>query len=187
MSVPPFWPEKATEWIALVGGSLGGILGTLGFVMSILNYRRDRADVQLDFKSGMKIRIDPPNTYLVLSVWNRGRREVQIARADANFYTGDGGTLMSSVAQGPANLSEKSPEVSYLAREGEFPLDSVWFFSVADGARREYRRYVHIFPKRWFLALKNSPARLRLAHENRVRRRKRLDEPTLIVGGEKRS
>jgi hypothetical protein len=46
MLVPSFWPEKATEWVALIGGSLGGLLGTSAFVLSTLNYRRDRVRLQ---------------------------------------------------------------------------------------------------------------------------------------------
>ena len=38
MISPTFWPTKATEWIALVGG----VLGTFAFVLSVLDYRRDR-------------------------------------------------------------------------------------------------------------------------------------------------
>src|SRR5947209_5165027 len=94
MPVPSFWPEKATEWVALIGGSLGGLLGTSAFILSVLNYRRDRANLQFvsrqetyypDDESEMdadKIYI-PDKIILKLRVTNMGRRPIRVESAGA--------------------------------------------------------------------------------------------------------
>src|SRR5437870_358688 len=127
---PPFWPEKATEWVALIGGSFGGVFGSLAFIISILNYRRDRAKITLNFRARVKVKgpgYDPDALYHVLQVINEGRRDVQIARVDGNYYKGDGFMFTDPIVRGAAVLSEKSPEAVFFVKDQGFDLKDVWY------------------------------------------------------------
>ncbi len=187
MPIPPptpFWPEKATEWVALIGGALGGVFGITAFIFSLLNYRRDRAKIALVFRARVKVSApgyDPNALYHVLQVINEGRREVQIARIDGNFYKGDGFMFTDPVVRGAAVLSEKSPEATFFVKDEGFNLADVWYFSAYDGARREYRLKIHSFPTRWKKALAAWPARIRLRRELRARAKKKLDSYEVIA------
>lgn len=186
MPVPasPFWPQKAHEWVALVGGGAGALLGISSFVVSLLNYRRDRAKIALVFRARVKVSAagyDPNALYHVLQVINEGRRDVQIARIDGNFYKGDGFMFTDPVVRGAAVLSEKSPEATFFVEDGGFNLADIWYFSAYDGARREYRLKIHRFPTRWNRALAAWPARMRLRRELRESARKKLDSYEVIT------
>jgi hypothetical protein len=182
--LPTFWPEKATEWVALIGGTVGGVLGSFGFILSILNYRRDRAKIRLRFRPHMHVTApgyEPNQNYLVLQIFNEGRREVQISRADGNYYRGDGFTFTDPIVRGAPVLSEKSPEATFFLKEDSFNLQDIWYFSVAAPVR-ESRVYVDRVPKRWWRALQMWPTRLRLRREIRARRAKRLETDEVLVG-----
>jgi hypothetical protein len=181
MPIPPhspFWPEKATEWLSLIGGLVGGIFGPGAFILSILNYRRDQAKIRLRIRPRMRVRAsgyDPNTDHLLLIVVNEGRRPVQIAHAAAQYYRGDGFTFADTFVRGaPPVLSEESPETTIIARQ-EFNLDDIWYFYVAAPVR-EYRTYVHPIPKRWWRALRAWRQRIRLRQEVCDRRRKQLEK-----------
>lgn len=177
---PPFWPEKATEWVALIGGTLGGVLGTFGFILSILNYRRDRAKIRLHLRPHMRVNApgyDPNANHLILRVINEGRRSVQIAHGAARYYHGDHFTFAHTLVRGSPVLSEESPETTLIAKE-DFVLDDIWYFYVA-APLREYRIYVHPIPKRWWRAIRTWPQRIR--HDRQVRERRNNRESYEVI------
>jgi len=173
---PPFWPEKATEWVALVGGTLGGVLGTFAFVLSILNYRRDRPKIRLRLKPHMRLAGDPIGDYLVLLVANEGRREVQATHAIGQYYNGDAFTFPDLT--GPV-LSEKSPNATFVVKEDSLSPD-LWYVYVAAPVR-EYRVYVDPLPKRWWRALRAWPERVRKRRDLRERRKNRLSSEIIAL------
>lgn len=173
---PSFWPEKATEWVALVGGTLGGVLGTSAFVLSILNYRRDRAKIRLRLKPHMRVAGDQIGDHLVLLVANEGRREIQIPHAIGQYYNGDAFTFPD--LSGPV-LSEKSPNATFIVKE-DFNVADLWYVYVAAPVR-EYRVYVDRIPKRWWRALRTWPERIRKRRDLRERRKKRLSPEVIAL------
>lgn len=159
MPVPSFWPEKATEWVALIGGALGGLLGTSAFVLSILNYRRDRAKLAFfasqetyypeeeSEEDADKIYI-PDKIILKLRVTNLGRRPVRIDSAWALLY---GMPVLLSLeregrkADGPGTvLTESEPTAIYVSCPLELEqldINGIVRFEVWDSAYRTHRHY----------------------------------------------
>lgn len=181
---PPFWPEKATEWVALIGGALGGVLGTLAFLISIFNYRRDTAKLRVKF-SGRKPYLiptppyDPQTEYYFIRVVNYGRRPVQILRADGHFYRGGGFHIVGSSG---SVLSEQSPETVIPFEAAGVDLDAIWYFSVQSGGDRETRCYVASRWERFRKALHHWPDRRKLRAELKARD----EEPRVVISGIKK-
>jgi len=159
MSVPAFWPERATEWVALIGGSLGGLLGTSAFILSILNYRRDRAKLQFVAKQEIyypedeseldadKIYI-PDKIILKLRVTNMGRRPIRIESAGALLYGMPVLLLLQPETKDSDSagivLTESEPTAIYVSgplRPEDLTIDSIVRFEVCDSAYREHRHY----------------------------------------------
>lgn len=159
MLVPSFWPEKATEWIALIGGSLGALLGTSAFVVSILNYRRDRARLQFaaqqetyypddeDEIDTDKIYI-PDKVILKLRVTNMGRRPIRIESAWALLY---GIPVLLALEPTKKNtdpagivLTESEPTAIYAScplNPDQLTINDIVRFEVCDSAYRTHRHY----------------------------------------------
>lgn len=164
MPVPSFWPEKATEWVALIGGVFGGVLGTLAFIMAILNYRRDRAKlafyaqqlepepiVPLDFDETQDYDsiVFPDNVIFKLRVTNLGRRPIRIEEAWAVLNGPRPALLLQLEAgenkEGPPGiaLTESEPSATYVTRGyiRGFSLNDFVRFEIYDSAFREHRYY----------------------------------------------
>jgi hypothetical protein len=159
MLVPSFWPEKATEWIALIGGSFGALLGTSAFVLSVLNYSRDRARLQFVAKEETyypedeseidadKIYI-PDKVILKLRVTNLGRRPIRIDSAWALLH---GLPLLLALEPkkkdaDPAGivLTESEPTAIYVScplDPDQLTIDGIVRFEVCDSAYRTHRHY----------------------------------------------
>src|SRR5438477_3686554 len=139
-----FWPTKAHEWVALITGVVGGLTGLASLIISLLNYRRDRPKLKVSTAFDRVVighpGYDPKKRYVMITVTNTGRREVQINRADALFYEGDGAYIVGS---GGSVLSEKNPETVILAERENLDLSRLWYFSVMTGAGSEVRAYIH--------------------------------------------
>ena len=178
---PPFWPEKATEWIALVGGAIGGLLAPFAFIISILNYRRDVAKLRVKF-SGRKPYLvaippyDPNVEYYFIRAVNYGRRPVQILRADGHFYRGGGFHIAGSSG---SVLSEQNPETVIPFEAAGVDLDSIWYFSVTSGGDHETRCYVSSRWTRFRKALQHWPDRRKL----RAKLQARDKEPRVVLSG----
>ncbi len=145
----PWWPQKAHEWVAIIGGSVGAITGIGSLVIALLNYRRDRPRIRVSFGLNSKVighpAYDPAKDYIVVRIVNHGRREVQINRVDALLYEGGGYLIRDS---GGSVLSEANPETVVLVERTKLDLREVSCFRVLTGADQEYRCYVHNLPKR---------------------------------------
>jgi hypothetical protein len=176
ISPPPFWPEKATEWIALIGGSLGGLLGTAGFILSILNYRRDRAKVRLALRTHMRVKnspdFDPNADHLILTATNAGRRDIQLSHAGAEYYRGGGISFPDHLLYGAPVLSEKAPSYDYILKQ-DFDLSEIRYFSVGT-PQGEHRLYLDPIPKHWWRALRTWPRRRRHRRDTDKRRKEQL-------------
>lgn len=178
MSISSFWPEKATEWVAV----MGGLLGISAFVLSILSYGRDRASLlfvvsqetyypeQADEDDDGKIYI-PDTVRWKLRVTNLGRRPIRIESAAALLYglplllvlepekkdTGASGTV----------LTESEPTVIYLScplKPDQLCIEDVVRFEVCDSA---YRTHRHYHRNRLLTLLRQVRSRLRVRSQNR--------------------
>jgi hypothetical protein len=164
MPLPSFWPEKATEWIALIGGALGGLLGTLAFVLSVLNYRRDRAKLafaaeqlepepilppDFDTTQGYDKIVFPDNVIFKLRVTNLGRRPIRIEEAWA-ILSGPRPAMFLKVQRGEKEdgptgvvLTESDRSVICVTTgyiKG-FSLKDIIRFEVYDSGFRQHRYY----------------------------------------------
>jgi hypothetical protein len=170
MPVPSFWPEKATEWVALIGGAFGGLLGTLAFLLSVLNYRRDRSKLGFSAEQETPEPIYPPdlnpfepittleayknivfpdNVIFKLRVTNLGRRPIRIEevwgilggpRPDLQFKLQTETTESDSPG---IVLTESEPTAIYKS-DGYikgFGIKDIIRFAVYDSAYREHRYY----------------------------------------------
>lgn len=159
MPVPAFWPEKATEWVALIGGALGALLGTSALVVSILNYRRDRSKLkfvanQETYYPEDESELDADEIYipdkiiLKLRVTNMGRRPIRIESAGALLY-GTPVLLMLTPEKkdsDPAGivLTESEPSAIYTSgplKPEDLTIEHIERFEVCDSAYREHRHY----------------------------------------------
>lgn len=70
------WPEKADEWVALIGGIVGTLLGLSSVLLTLLNYRRDNARLRLVAGDDMG---EHAHRRLYLSITNIGRRPIHIS------------------------------------------------------------------------------------------------------------
>lgn len=157
MPVPQFWPEKATEWVALIGGSLGGLLGTAAFVLSVLNYRRDRARLhffakQETYYPDKETEQDaagiytPDSVIFKLRVTNFGRRPIRIESAWALLH---GVPLLLALEPEKKDaagivLTESEPTAIYMScplKPERLIIEDVVRFEVCDSAYRTYRYY----------------------------------------------
>lgn len=159
MSVPPFWPEKATEWVALIGGVMGGLLGTAAFALSLLNYRRDRAN--LKFVVTQETHYPPPEPdkfsipdgiFFQLRITNVGRRPIRIESVYALLHNRPefGPVLVSLEPEnreadaGSVVLTESDPTVAYVSgpiEEDELSIRDIVRFEILDSAYRLYYHY----------------------------------------------
>ena len=174
MPILSFWPEKATEWVAL----LGGLLGISGFVLSILNYRRDRAKLQFvpsqetyypDEDTG-EIYI-PDKVILKLRVTNMGRRPIRIESAGALLY---GMPLLlvlepekKDTGARSSVLTESEPTVIYVScpvKPDQLCIEDVVRFEVCDSA---YRTHRHYHRNRLLTLVRQVRSRLHVRSQNR--------------------
>jgi hypothetical protein len=178
MPILSFWPEKATEWVAL----MGGLLGISGFVLSILNYRRDRArlrftasqetyypDQESEEDAG-KIYI-PDTVILKLRVTNLGRRPIRIESAGALLY---GMPLLlvlepekKDIGATGSVLTESEPTLIYVScplKPDQLCIEDVVRFEVCDSA---YRTHRHYHRNRLLTLVRQVRSRLRVRSQNR--------------------
>jgi hypothetical protein len=162
------WPDNVKDWVSLIGGILGGVLGTSAFVLSIYNYRRDR--MKLHFSASMEGSVR--TSFVALRVTNIGRRPAYFTQAWIIWLDGD----QPSAIWFDQKVDEPTPVV--LAEQGvlelraEVPdsitLRDVLYFGLYDNAYREYRYYPR---NRWFSSLHSRIIRFRQEHQWRRSRR----------------
>ena len=175
MPTPPFWPEKATEWVSL----FGGLLGTAAFVLSILNYRRDRAKIRLRLKTHMRVnspQFDPNADHLILLATNAGRRDIQLTTAGAEYYRGGGFSFPDHILYGAPVLSEKAPEYTFILKQ-EFDLSEIRYFAVGT-PQGERRLYLDSFPRRWWRTFRTWPSRRRHRRDQEKTKSSRTASPS---------
>ncbi|HEX7680251.1 MAG TPA: hypothetical protein VF713_19120 [Thermoanaerobaculia bacterium] len=139
MPIPPpptFWPTKATEWVALIGG----VLGTFAFTLSLFNYRRDRARLHFAAYDDSDDQWVKRKT-IYLAVSNIGRRPIRIVLPW--IYWRDG-----------SNWPMRETEPIVLAEQGHITfeltqdrlVDEVLAFSVRDSAGKDHWHYPRFRP-----------------------------------------
>jgi hypothetical protein len=176
--ITSFWPEKATEWIALIGG---GAVGPLAFAISILGYRRDRAVLMFAaseeeyFDTGEPETLDASiyddKTVFRLQVTNRGRRPVRIQSVGLRLYDLPVVLLLNPERKSDDSmgilLTESGASASYVTEPfkiGEATLRDFMRFEICDSAYREYHHY-----HRGYLRTQFARHRMRLQERERYR------------------
>ena len=83
-SMPAPTPASTPDWVAVlsaVAAIVGMVLGTVGFVMSLINYLRDRPKVKVLLKWDMALVGNPSKQMGIVRVTNVGRRPIYISVA----------------------------------------------------------------------------------------------------------
>jgi hypothetical protein len=133
---PTFWPTKATEWVALVGG----VLGTFAFTLSLFNYRRDRARLHFhgyDDSNDQRI----PRRTIYLYVTNIGRRPIEVSAPWIYWRDGHNWPMRETK---PIILTEQGHTTFELTKDRL--IDDVLAFSVRDSAQKFYWHYPRFRP-----------------------------------------
>lgn len=143
----------------------GAILATLGTILSIFNYFRDRAKIKIEYRIHIKVHgqhniYDPNKEYFNITVYNRGRRPVRIEKASIRIFGKDGPWIMltdSFMAYRNKILNEENPRTEFFMEQNLFDVSKAYFIQINDGANRSYRKYFHNFPTFWrlFQRIKN--------------------------------
>ncbi|MDP2683745.1 MAG: hypothetical protein Q8P20_01685 [bacterium] len=137
----------------------GAIIATVGIVLSIITYLRDRAKIKIEYRENIKIRgqqrvYDPNTEYINITVYNRGRRPVCIEKASIRVLGKDGPWIILTDSFMPFRnkiLNEENPRTEFLMEQKAIDLSKAYFIQINDGVNRSYRKYFHIFPTLWRL------------------------------------
>jgi len=130
-----------------VTGTAGVLISLFSLLVSYLNFKRDRADVRLDFQKDRQLigqllhGFKPHTNYICLSVLNKGRRTVTIEKAGATFLKEKGGLIFSdSMIFGSRELRE-GKRIDFLTEQEGLNLDDINSFEAYDSVGNVYRKH----------------------------------------------
>jgi hypothetical protein len=135
------WPEKAHEWVALIGGILGTLLGLSSFLLAFLNFRRDRAQFRLVAGDDMG---EYAHRRQYLSATNIGRRPIQIGAPWIFFRNIPRGNPLHPESEETYTLTENQRHI--FEWESEVPLTEVEAFVIYDTTGRRH----WLYQGKWF-------------------------------------
>lgn len=146
----------------------GAIVATLGALTSLYNVLRDKARVKITYQKDMQVGgiqnlYDPNKTYVDITVINKGRRPIRIAKvAVRTVGKGLKYLLLTDSFFPHVNkiLTEEDPTAGFLLEQNEDLLASAWYICVYDGTGKVYRKFMRISPpswRAWWDQLRNKP------------------------------
>jgi len=146
---------KSTITITDLVAFWGAITGTVSLIIAFFTFNRDRAKIELGIKRNWKV-VNSPNYnqddyYLVITIYNKGRRTATITNVGFVYLKREGGVILSdSVIFGSRELAE-GKSTDYLIEEkkmDDFP--DIEYFVAYDAIGNGYKKYVSPFYKRFF-------------------------------------
>jgi hypothetical protein len=173
---------STSDWIAITGGIagvLGGLAGILGAIVSgiaayitWLMFKRDRADIKLQFDKdreiigpSVKLRGYKPNTlYIYLSVINKGRRRITIDNTGVKYLKLKGGFIFSdSMIYGSRELNE-GKRVDYLAEQNDIDFSNISSFYAKVSIGNTYiKNYAPFYKRLFYTFLDKTHLRIKLS------------------------
>lgn len=131
------------------------IVATVSMGVSMLSAWRDRAQIIISHQKGMKIvnafhRYSEDKCYFIVTIRNKGRRPVSVGAVGVILITGESFLLGDSIMNTNNSnrvLTEENPETQIISEEDSLDFTKLSYIQVFDKAGREYRKYVHKFPK----------------------------------------
>lgn len=142
-------PSIKFEITSSIVGAYGAIVATVGLVISIFNYFRDRAKIVIVYGLNYYVKnmpgYDPRKQYIAIDVINRGRRPVRLGNAAFKALS-PGSLLINDSLLRPVTLTEENPKTTFLIEQDGVDLNKMWYIVVYDAAGRQYRKYLTHFP-----------------------------------------
>ena len=134
----------------------GAIVATISVAVALLNYLRDRSKIKIKYRKDMQVvgqgLYDTSKSYFNITVINRGRRSINIAKAAIRILGAEQkfDLLTDSFLESRRRfLTEENPTTEFLIDQNLIEFDSAWYIAVYDAAGREYKKYLHLFPTFW--------------------------------------
>jgi len=126
---------------------LGIMFGVSGFILGILNHRRDRAKVTIDVLWDMTMTnnpvYDPKKSWGLITIANVGRRPIYLSHASLRIPKGYGiGHLLLGDSVAGKKLAEGDPPLS-------FPVDQTNLCKYAKNWRRIRAEIIDSTGKKW--------------------------------------
>lgn len=125
----------------------GAVTGTIGTVLAVLNYRRDRAKLKISIIHQRKLLNAAPqykaNTlYTCVNIANAGRRPITITNVGFSFISFKGGAVLSdSMVHGSREIFE-GKSADFLMDEEGINQKEIAYFYVIDGVGKQYKKFV---------------------------------------------
>lgn len=126
---------------------IGILLGTAGFILGIINHRRDRAKVTINVLWDMTMTnnpvYDPKKNWGLITVANVGRRPIYLSHASLRIPKGYGvGHLLLADSVAGKKLSEGDPPLT-------FPVDQTGLEKYAKDWRKIRAEIIDSTGKKW--------------------------------------
>jgi hypothetical protein len=136
-----------TNWIAVYGA----IFATLGFVLSVSNYLRDRAKVRIQYKEEWKMlghheHYKENTLYSEIRVINKGRRPIKIEKLGARVNNKQDWIIIFDpywFNRTNRILTEENPSTSIYWEKKLFDQKNIYYFTVTDASGKNYRMWLH--------------------------------------------
>lgn len=133
----------------------GAVVATLSVLFSIYNTLRDRAKIKILYDPNQFLHgavssygYDSDKEYLSINVINKGRRPIKIEKAALKILGRKGYLLLSDsfVDHRTRVITEEEPRTLFLLEQDSVDLNKVLTVFIYDGAGREYKKHIKIFP-----------------------------------------
>ncbi len=99
---------------------LGAVTGTVGLVLGVANFLRDRPDIRVTLRVGRRVfnhpEYDPEKSYAIVTVANAGRRPVYL-RSVSLWMPGEPWFLLHDSLRNPDTFPEGGPPKDYFAEQ----------------------------------------------------------------------
>lgn len=148
-----FLIQIKTNWVSVYGA----VFGTIGLILSLLNYFRDRAKIKIKFRKGWvfigSVAPYKNNTpYDNIKVINFGRRPISIEKAGARIEKNKKGKYIiisdNFVSFKNKILTELNPAVDFYYESSTLNHEKIYYLIVYDATGRKYIKWIH--PVKYF-------------------------------------
>jgi len=161
--------ESSKDLITIISSITGMVLGTAGFVLSLVNFFRDHSKIKVNLKWDLSVmpgddpRFDPRKKYALISVSNIGRRPVYLSSVSLRVPKGKKWRYMISSESAPKGqkwgylLSLESVQGKKLEEGGPPALIPMSQDDLEEFAKqwRDVRAYVEVSTGKTYLSKKH--------------------------------